>query len=98
LRNVRLIAVVGTELIVVVVLDASRRQIGIAGFEILVGRARSAVQQQQSDARIVAHAFGPDLEGAMSSGDRNDAYAPGQLIGARRGVQIACGNTGEGSV
>ena len=44
---VRLVAVVGAELIVVVVLDAGRREVAVEGLEVLVGAARAAMQEQQ---------------------------------------------------
>jgi hypothetical protein len=43
-------------------LTARGGEVGIARFEVLVGAAGAAVEQQQFDARIVADAFGPDLE------------------------------------
>ena len=54
LRLVRLVAVEGAELVVVVVLDPRRRQIAVEGLEVLVRRARPAVQQQQLHRRRVA--------------------------------------------
>jgi hypothetical protein len=45
IRFVRLIAERRSELVVVVVLDARRREIAVEGFHVLVRRARTAVQQ-----------------------------------------------------
>ena len=43
-RDIRLIAVMGPELIVEVVLDAGARQVSITRLEVLVSAARPAVQ------------------------------------------------------
>ena len=45
-RLVRLVAVARAELVVVVVLDPGRGEVAVAGLEVLVGRARPAVEQQ----------------------------------------------------
>src|ERR1700722_1778413 len=67
--EIRLVAVMRTQLVIVVVLDAGGGKIRVAGFEVLMRRARPAVKQQQFDTRIVADPFGPDLERAARRSD-----------------------------
>src|SRR5688572_30290334 len=75
-----LIAVPGAELIVVVVLDASRRQEAVERLEVLVCRSRPAVQQQHFHRGIVANALRPDLEGPTRSGDGNHPHSATHYI------------------
>ena len=93
-RLVRLVAAEGAELVVVVVLDPRRRQIAVEGLEVLVGRARPAVQQQQPHRRGVADALGPDPEGALRRLDRDHPHAAAQDVVAAGGVEIARGASG----
>ena len=62
------------ELVVVVVLNASRREIAVAGFEVLVGRARAPVQEKHLQRRVAADSLGPNLEGPEAGFDRHHAH------------------------
>src|ERR1700730_16054575 len=88
LRDVRLVGVVGTELIVVVDLDPGLGEVGVAGLEVLVRAARAAVQQQQLDAGIVAEAPGPHPERAVRRRHRYAAYAAGKAVVARGVIEV----------
>jgi hypothetical protein len=74
---VRLVAVVGPELIVEVVLDPLGRKEAVDCLVVLVRHARPAVQQQDLHARIVADALRPDMERALRRLDRNHPHAAG---------------------
>ena len=60
---VGLVAVVGAELVVVVVLDAGAGEPAVARLEVLVGDARPAVEKEDLHARVVPHPLRPDAEG-----------------------------------
>ena len=85
---VGLVAVVRAQLVVVVVLDAVRRQETVEGLERLVGPARPAVQQQHLDPRVVADALGPHPEIAGRGVDRDHAHAALPGIGATAVVEV----------
>src|SRR5580704_7012301 len=72
---VRLVAVCRAQLVVVVVLDARRRQVAVAGFEVLMGARRTAMEEQQLRSRVVPEALGPDVKLPLGSGDRNPPRA-----------------------
>src|ERR1700704_1764897 len=88
LRDIRLVGVVGAELIVVVKLDPRLGEVGVAGLEVLMRAAWAAVQQQQLDAGIVAEAPGPHPEGAVRRRHRYTTYAAGKAVAARGVVEI----------
>ena len=92
-RRVGLIAVIGAELIVVVVLDAGSRQKTVERLEVFVGHSRSAVQQQHLDPRIISDALRPDVEGAARRRNRNHFHTAAQYVVAARVVEISarCG-------
>src|SRR4029077_2431506 len=58
-RFVRLVAKTRTELVVVVVLDPRAGQVAVARFQVLVRRARPAVQEQHPQPRVVAGPLDP---------------------------------------
>src|SRR6202045_71014 len=87
-RDIRLVGVVGAELIVVVKLDPGLGEVGVAGLEVLVRAARAAMQQQQLDAGIVAEALGPHSERAVRRRHRYAAYAAGKAVVARGVVEV----------
>ena len=74
---VGLVAIRRAELVVVVVLNARRREIAVAGFEILVRRARAAVEEKDSQRRVVADPLGPDPEGTDRCLDGHHAHSAG---------------------
>src|SRR5258706_369684 len=89
LRDIRLVGVIGAELIVVVKLDPGLGEVGVAGLEVLVRAAWAAVQQQQLDAGIAAEAPGPHPERAVRRRYRYAAYAAGKAV-VTRGVVEVC--------
>src|ERR1700674_4004528 len=88
LRDIRLVGVVGAELIVVIELDPGLGEVGVAGLEVLVRAAWAAVQQQQLDVGIVAEAPGPHPERAVRRRHRYAAYAAGKAVVARGVVEV----------
>ena len=86
---VRLVAIEGAELVVVVVLDPRRGQIAVEGLEALVGCARSTVQQQQPHRRRVADALRPDPKRALRRIDRDQPDTTAQDVVAAGIVEIA---------
>src|ERR1700730_4566495 len=88
LRDIRLVGVVGAELIVVVELDPGLGEEGVAGLEVLVRAAWAGVQQQQLDAGIVAEAPCPSPERAVRRRHRYAAYAAGKAVVARGVVEV----------
>src|SRR5215211_635093 len=88
-RLVWLVTVEGAKLVVVIVLDPRRRQIAVEGLKVLVGRARSAVQQQQPHCGGVADALGPDPERALRRIDRDHPDATAEDVVAVGAVEIA---------
>ena len=87
-RFVRLVAQVGAELVVEVDLDAGVDQILLHRQQVLVGGARTAVQQEQPQPRVVAGLAGPDLEAAGGGLDRDhpDAVAHASLPSSTVGL------------
>ena len=71
---VRLVAVEGAQLIVVVVLDSRRGQITVGRLEVLVGRSRAAMEEEQPDPGIVTDPLCPYLELARRGGDRDQTH------------------------
>ena len=80
IRVVGLIAVGGAELIVVVVLDPGGREIGVAGFEVLMRRAGSPVQHEDLHRRVVADPFRPHPELALRRDDRDELHPAGKDV------------------
>ena len=87
-RSVRLVAVRGAELVVVVVLDLRIRQIAVAALEVLVRGTRAAVQQQQLASRAVADTLGPDTKRPLRRGDRDEAHATAENVVAFAVVEV----------
>src|SRR5690242_21705024 len=59
---VRLVTESRAELVVIIIFDALLRQEAVEGFEIFVGRARAAVEQEELQMRIVSDPLYPDVE------------------------------------
>ena len=74
---VRLVAVMGAELVVVDDLEPGVGQRGTQGLEVLVGRRRAAVQEEDAGLGIVPEGVGPDFE-----------LARGVVMGMRRSVIV----------
>ena len=87
-----LVAVVGAELIIIVVLDASGREVAVERLEILVGSAWPAVQDQYLHRGMIADSLGPHAEGASGRVDRDQLDATAEDIVAARVVQVLCRN------
>ena len=83
-RLVRLVAVTGAELVVVVVLDPRAGQVAVARLQVLVRRPGPAVQEQHPQPRVVADPLHPHPVRALrrvdagSSGRRRSARPPGR--------------------
>src|SRR5450756_2570063 len=87
-RIVRLVAVRGAQLVVVVILDACRGEVAVAGLPVLVSRGRPAMEEQHPCLRVVADAFGPDLEVAFGRRDRDHPDAAGDHVVAAGVVEV----------
>src|SRR5262249_27517132 len=79
------------ELVVVVILNACVREIAVEGFEVLVRRRGPAMQQEHLDLRIVADAFGPDLEHALRRLNGDHTHAAAEYIVAAVVMQVRSG-------
>ena len=97
LRRLGLIAVMGAELVVVVVLDARTREVAVERFQVFVGEAGSAMEEEQLDSRVVADAFRPHPEGVCRRGHRDhlhpaseDVVPPGVVEVGRRRLLRRC--------
>lgn len=90
-----LVAVVGAKLIVVVILDAGPGEVAVAGFKVLVGAGRAAVEEENFDLRVVAGTFGPDPERAGGGFDWDEFDAAGEGIVACGVVKVGGGLGGE---
>ncbi len=77
---VGLVAVGRAELVVVVVLDARRRQVAVGRLEILVGRRRAAVEEEELRGRVVADALGPDPELTLGRGDGDQLHPAAEQV------------------
>lgn len=77
---VGLVAERRAKLVVVVVLNAGRRQIAVAGFEVLVGRARAAMKEKDSQRRVIADPLGPDLERTRPRVDGDHPDSPAERV------------------
>ena len=74
-RVVGLVAAEGTELVVVVVLDAHTGEPRVEGLVELVGRARATVQEQHLEVGVGADPLGPDAEVTARRADGHHARA-----------------------
>jgi hypothetical protein len=77
---VRPVAECGAELIVVVVLNPRRREEAVASFQIFMGGARPAVEQEHAQLRVVSDPLRPNLESAGWCVDRHHAHTAGECI------------------
>src|SRR5580704_9071879 len=87
-RLVRLIAETGAKLVVVVVLNARRGKVAVARLQVLMGRARPAVQEQHPQAGIVASPLHPHPVPAGRRVHRNHSGPPAQHVLPAGIVQI----------
>jgi hypothetical protein len=87
-RIVGLIAEARAKLVVVVVLHASAGQVAVAGLQVLVRRSWPAVQQQEPQARIVAHPLDPHPVPAGGRVDRDQPRAAAQRVIPAGRIQI----------
>jgi hypothetical protein len=79
-RVIRLIAAARAELVVVVVLDPSSRELAVARLEILVCTTGAAVEQQQLEIGVIADPFRPYPKGARRCTHRDHASAATQHV------------------
>jgi len=80
---VRLVAVMGAELVVVDDLEPCVGQRGTQGLEVLVGRRRAAVQEKDAGLGIVPEGARPDFELAPRRRDGNAAFGHRSLTDHR---------------
>src|SRR2546421_4507884 len=72
---VRLVAIRGAKLVVVVILNTGSREKAVASFPVLVRGRRPTMQQQHLHFRVVANSLGPDLELALMGPDPDHSHA-----------------------
>src|SRR6266550_578113 len=83
-----LVAVSGSQLVVVEVLDAGRREIAVTSLPVLVSRSWPAVQQQHLCVRVVADTLGPNLKVAFRGLDRDHLDATAENVVAAGVVEV----------
>src|SRR5262249_55677019 len=92
LRCVRLIAVVGAKLIVVVILDAGGGKVAVERFPVLVRQAWPAMKEEHLDRRVVADALGPHPKDPFCRCYRDQLYATAKYVVSTGIIPIRCGN------
>ncbi len=88
LGRVRLVAVDGAELVVVVVLDAGYREVTVECFKIFAGRAGPAVEEEHFRGRVITNPLGPHAKGPLRRIHRNHLHSTTENIVSARVVQI----------
>src|ERR1044071_9607272 len=83
-----MIAIERAEVVVVVLLDAGRRQETVERLTVLVRGGRAAVKQQQLHCRVISNALRPHLERALRGLDRNHPHTTGPHVLASGIVEI----------
>jgi len=86
-----MVGVAAPELVVINHFDAGLRQERFHRFQVVMGKARAAVQQQDLD-RTGADALGPDL--VFAAGDRNHPDAGGADAGWVQAIRLGHGDGG----